>query len=61
MPRVDAANQLAAKDAKAVHFKPLVNAVLRKVAGEGAAILSGLDRERSVDAGLAVVALDGAV
>jgi 16S rRNA (cytosine967-C5)-methyltransferase len=43
---VDAANQLAAKDAKAVHFKPLVNAVLRKVAGEGAGILSSLDRER---------------
>jgi 16S rRNA (cytosine967-C5)-methyltransferase len=29
---VDAANRLAASDAKAVHFKPLVNAVLRKVA-----------------------------
>jgi 16S rRNA (cytosine967-C5)-methyltransferase len=43
---VDAANQLAAKDAKAVHFKPLVNAVLRKVANEGAGILSSLDRER---------------
>jgi 16S rRNA (cytosine967-C5)-methyltransferase len=43
---VDAANQLAASDAKAVHFKPLINAVLRKVAKEGDAILSGLDRER---------------
>ena len=43
---VDAANQLAAKDAKAVHFKPLVNAVLRKVAKEGAGILSSLDHER---------------
>ncbi|HYS45075.1 MAG TPA: RsmB/NOP family class I SAM-dependent RNA methyltransferase [Rhizomicrobium sp.] len=43
---VDAANQLAAKDAKAVHFKPLINAVLRKVAKEGEAVLSGLDRER---------------
>lgn len=43
---VDAANQLAAKDLKAVHFKPLVNAVLRKVAKEGAGILSSLDRER---------------
>jgi len=43
---VDAANDLAAQDAKARHFKPLVNAVLRKVAGEGAAVLSGLDRER---------------
>src|SRR3954468_13337542 len=43
---VDAANQLAAKDPKAVHFKPLINAVLRKVAKEGEAVLSGLDRER---------------
>lgn len=43
---VDAANQLAAKDAKAVHFKPLVNAVLRKVAKEGVGILSNLDHER---------------
>src|ERR1700759_1885127 len=43
---VDAANQLAAKDDKARHFKPLVNAVLRKVAGQGEAVLSGLDRER---------------
>src|SRR5258705_7799237 len=43
---VDAANQLAVKDAKAVHFKPLINAVLRKVAKEGDAVLSGLDRER---------------
>ena len=29
---VDAANRLAAADGKAVHFKPLINAVLRKVA-----------------------------
>jgi len=43
---VDAANRLAQADGKAVHFKPLVNAVLRKVAGEGAAIFSNLDRER---------------
>ena len=43
---VDAANQLAAKDTKAVHFKPLINAVLRKIAKEGEAVLSGLDRER---------------
>ena len=43
---VDAANELAAKDFKAVHFKPLINAVLRKVAKEGEAVLSGLDRER---------------
>ena len=43
---VDAANQLAAKDSKAVHFKPLINAVLRKVASEGGGLLSGMDRER---------------
>jgi 16S rRNA (cytosine967-C5)-methyltransferase len=43
---VDAANELAAKDSKAVHFKPLINAVLRKVAQEGTAVLSGLDSER---------------
>src|ERR1700754_2031310 len=43
---VDAANELAAKDNKAVHFKPLINAVLRKLAKEGDAVLSGLDRER---------------
>jgi len=43
---VDAANQLAMKDDKARHFKPLVNAVLRKVASHGEAALSGLDRER---------------
>src|SRR5258707_10784938 len=43
---VDAANELAAKDPKAMHFKPLINAVLRKVAKEGQAVLSGLDRER---------------
>src|SRR5580658_1499174 len=43
---VDAANQLAAKDSKAVHFKPLINAVLRKLAKQGEAVLSGLDSER---------------
>jgi 16S rRNA (cytosine967-C5)-methyltransferase len=43
---VDAANELAAKDPKAMHFKPLINAVLRKVAKDGDAVLSGLDRER---------------
>src|SRR5258707_15437915 len=34
---VDAANQRAAKDAKAMHFKPLINAVLRKTAKAGEA------------------------
>jgi len=43
---VDAANELATKDSKAVHFKPLINAVLRKIAQQGEAVLSGLDRER---------------
>ncbi|MBV9550056.1 MAG: RsmB/NOP family class I SAM-dependent RNA methyltransferase [Alphaproteobacteria bacterium] len=44
---VDAANRLAASDSKAVHFKPLINAVLRKVANvalpEDAARLSTPD------------------
>jgi len=35
---VDAANRLAQADAKAVHFKSLINAVLRRVAVEGAAV-----------------------
>jgi 16S rRNA (cytosine967-C5)-methyltransferase len=43
---VDAANRLAAGDPKAVHFKPLINAVLRKLANEGPSIFSSLDRER---------------
>jgi 16S rRNA (cytosine967-C5)-methyltransferase len=43
---VDAANQLAAKDSKAIHFKPLINAVLRRISREGESVLSGLDRER---------------
>lgn len=43
---VDAANRLAAADPKAVHFKPLINAVLRKVASEGPAAFSGQDSER---------------
>ena len=37
---VDGANRLAASDAKAVHFKPLINAVLRRVAREGEAVLA---------------------
>lgn len=32
---VDAANRLAQRDNKAVHFKPLINAVLRRVSAEG--------------------------
>lgn len=43
---VDAANQLAARDEKAVHFKPLVNATLRRVSREGANDLAGVDIER---------------
>jgi len=43
---VDAANQLAAIDTKAVHFKPLVNAVLRRIAREGADAMAKLDQER---------------
>ena len=43
---VDAANRLAAADAKAVHFKPLINAVLRRISSEGEAVLGTLDTER---------------
>ena len=40
---VDAANRLAQSDAKAVHFKALINAVLRRVAKEGAAAIAAQD------------------
>jgi 16S rRNA (cytosine967-C5)-methyltransferase len=43
---VDAANNLAAGDAKAVHFKSLINAVLRRVSREGAELLSNKDKTR---------------
>ena len=43
---VDAANNLAAADNKAVHFKSLINAVLRRIAREGEAVRSGRDRPR---------------
>ena len=43
---VDAANRLAQNDAKAVHFKPLINAVLRRVAREGKAALAAQDAAR---------------
>ena len=43
---VDAANNLAAADNKAVHFKSLINAVLRRVAREGADLRGGRDNAR---------------
>jgi 16S rRNA (cytosine967-C5)-methyltransferase len=43
---VDAANQLAATDGKAVHFKSLINAVLRRVAREGEALVASQDAPR---------------
>src|SRR5947207_2714095 len=43
---VDGANRLAAADPKAVHFKPLINAVLRRVAREGADIIREQDEAR---------------
>ena len=43
---VDGANNLAAADSKAVHFKPLINAVLRRVAKEGDAVRSNRDATR---------------
>lgn len=42
----DAANELAARDNKAVHFKPLINAVLRRIAREGEAVISAQDAPR---------------
>jgi len=43
---VDAANNLAAADGKAVHFKSLINAVLRRIGREGDIIRAGLDAAR---------------
>jgi 16S rRNA (cytosine967-C5)-methyltransferase len=43
---VDAANRLASADKKAVHFKPLINAVLRRLAREGEDVRAGLDSPR---------------
>jgi 16S rRNA (cytosine967-C5)-methyltransferase len=40
---VDAANQLAARDKKAVHFKPLINAALRRISREGREALAAQD------------------
>lgn len=43
---VDAANRLAMRDAKAKHFKPLINAVLRRVSREGAGMIAAQDAAR---------------
>lgn len=43
---VDGANRLAQADQKAVHFKPLINAVLRRVAREGRDALAKQDVAR---------------
>jgi len=43
---VDAANDLAARDSKAVHFKSLINAVLRRVSREGAEMIAAQDAAR---------------
>ena len=43
---VDGANRLAAADRKAVHFKPLINAALRRIAREGKDVLATQDAER---------------
>jgi 16S rRNA (cytosine967-C5)-methyltransferase len=43
---VDAANRLASADDKARHFKPLINAVLRRVASEGKALVQAQDAAR---------------
>ncbi len=43
---VDAANRLAAANDKARHFKPLINAVLRRVSGEVKALVQAQDAPR---------------
>ena len=43
---VDAANRLCERDNKAVHFRPLVNAVLRRVASEGKSLIAKQDAAR---------------
>ena len=43
---VDAANRLAQADGKAVHFKSLINAVLRRVSREGEGVLAMQDAAR---------------
>jgi 16S rRNA (cytosine967-C5)-methyltransferase len=43
---VDAANRLAGADNKAVHFKALINAVLRRIAREGEEVRAKLDAPR---------------
>ncbi len=43
---VDGANRLAASDNKAIHFKPLINAALRRIAREGQTIIATQDAPR---------------
>ncbi len=43
---VDAANRLAQADQKAMHFKSLINAVLRRIAREGADVVTKQDAAR---------------
>ena len=43
---VDAANRLAARDSKAVHFKALINATLRRLARDGRAMVDAQDAPR---------------
>jgi 16S rRNA (cytosine967-C5)-methyltransferase len=43
---VDAANRLAQDDSKARHFKPLINAVLRRIARDGPAVTAEQDAPR---------------
>ena len=45
---VDAANRLAEGDSKAAHFKSLINAVLRRVAREGAGLVAAQDASLNV-------------
>ena len=45
---VDAANRLAESDTKSVHFKGLINAVLRRIAREGAGVIAAQDASLNV-------------
>src|SRR5437868_2098367 len=43
---VDGANRLATADTKAIHFKPLINATLRRIASQATAALQEQDEAR---------------
>ncbi len=54
---VDSANRLCERDKNAVHFKPLVNAVLRRISREGKQVLEATGCATPQHAGLDVDAV----